>query len=134
MAAVRIRAGHPSEVMHDERRADVQALARSVGAMGNDVELDIVERVEGRLGLTLVEWVFMFVGSSVSGAIINNVTSDLYDAAKRWARERHRKKKATGGGRPIGFVIYGPAGEELRSWDTREDDKGEDHESDGNQP
>jgi len=62
----------------------------------------------------------------VGGALVNNVTNDLYNAAKVWARRRLRRKQDesdSGRARPIGFVIYGPDGEELRRWDTREDDE-----------
>lgn len=68
------------------------------------------------------------VGSGVGGAMVNDVTHDLYSPAKGWARRRLRKKQdesEAGRVRPIGFVIYGPDGEELRRWDTRDDEDGE---------
>lgn len=127
MADIQLRIGRASEIVQDEHRADVEAFVRQLRDDGRDVELEVVEYVPGRRGVTWVEWLTIFVGSGVGGALVNNVTNDLYNTAKAWARRRPRRKQDesdSGGARPIGFVIYGPDGEELRRWDTREDDEG----------
>jgi hypothetical protein len=119
--------GSASEVVHDEHRADVEAFVRSLREDGREVDLEVIEYVPGRRGVTWVEWLTIFVGSGVGGALVNNVTNDLYNAARTWVRRRLQKKRGesdSGRSRPIGFVIYGPDGEELRRWDTREDGDG----------
>jgi len=40
-----------------------------------------MEYVPGRGGVTWVESPTIFVGSGVGGALVNNVTNDLYNAA-----------------------------------------------------
>jgi len=127
VADIQVRVGRASEIVQDEHRADVEAFVRQLRDDGRDVELEVIEYVPGRRGVTWVEWLTIFVGSGVGGALVNNVTNDLYNAAKAWARRRLRRKQDesdSGRARPIGFVIYGPDGEELRRWDTREDDEG----------
>jgi hypothetical protein len=126
MASIRVRVGRASEILHDEHRLDVESFVRQLQNDGLDVDLEVVQFVRGRRGVTWVEWLTIFVGSGVGSALVNNVSNDLYDAARAWARRRLRKKRdqnGSAGARPIGFVIYGPNGEELRRWDTREDEE-----------
>jgi len=132
VADIRVRVGRASEIVHDEHRADVEDFVRRLRDDGRDVDLEVIEYLPGRRGVTWVEWLAIFVGSGVGSALVNNVTNDLYNVAKAWARRRLRKKRdqsESGGARPTGFVIYGPDGEELRRWDTREDDEGTSDES-----
>ena len=55
--------------------------------------------------------------------LIGNLTTEVYNRAKRMLAQRKRSKEpGLIPGRPLGFVIYGPRGEELRRWTTEEDD------------
>lgn len=131
MAQIRVRVGRPTEIVHSAHRADAEAFVEELRVSGLDVdELEVIE-YGGQRGVVLVEWIAIFVGSGVASSVIGNVTDDLYNGAKAWVRRRHERKKAeseTGGTRPIGFLIYGPDGQELRKWSTL------DEESEGDQP
>jgi hypothetical protein len=37
-------------------------------------------------------------------------------------RRRAKKEKNGSGGRHLGVIIYGPDGEQLKSWDTRDEE------------
>ena len=53
------------------------------------------------------------------------IRSEIYQMAKDHLRSRRRAKVKEKGspGRHLGFTSYGPNGEELSKWDTREDDE-----------
>lgn len=123
-ADVRISIGKLYEVMQDERRVATEAFAEDIRATeGVSVDLEIIEREEGRVGLGPIEWTAIFIGTTVATTVITNLTNDLYAKAKQLLLDRKAK-----GGRPNkGFVIYGPDGKVLRRWDTRNGD----HEDEG---
>lgn len=124
VANVRIRAGHAYEVMQEERRWATEGFAKELRQLGLDVDLEIIEYVPGRRGLGPIEWTEIFVGTAVATSIITNLTNDLYQRAKDMLRSRRKANKAAGRGRHnLGFTIYGPEGEELRKWTTKDDDE-----------
>lgn len=130
MAQLLIKAGRPSEVTSAERRHDLEALRAQLAVGGADVDLEIAEYVPGQRGLTWGETVSLFVVASVGGAILVNITNDVYSQTKSWALARFRRKHAanpSGKSRPESFIIYGPDGQVLKRW--RVDEEGE-HEDD----
>ena len=126
-ADVRIAIGRAYEVMQEERRSATLAFADDLRATtGLSVELEVTEYQPGRVGLGPIEWTAIFIGTNVATTLISNLTSDLYQRAKKMLLDRKAK-----GGRPNkGFVIYGPDGEVLRRWDT---ENGDDPSVDGGQ-
>jgi hypothetical protein len=123
-ADVRIAAGHAYEVMQDERRWATEGFAKELRQLGLSVDLEITEYVPGRRGLGPVEWTAIFIGTTVATSLISSITEDLYQRAKDLLRSRRKANKAASRGRHnLGFTIYGPKGEELRKWDTRDDDE-----------
>jgi hypothetical protein len=56
VARIRIRNGHPSEVMRDDRRESIENLADDLRGCGYEVDLEIIERVPRIYGLTQIEW------------------------------------------------------------------------------
>lgn len=123
-ANVRISIGKAYEAMPPERRAATEQFAEDLRRWGLTVDLEVIEYVPGRVGLTPVEWTSIFVGTSVGTKLLGNLTDDLYNAAKELLRRRWQVRKQEGRtGRHLGFTIYGPDGRELRQWSTREDDE-----------
>lgn len=116
---IRIAIGKAYEVMQEERREAALALTDELGAStGLNVQLEVTEYQPGRLGLGPIEWTAIFIGTGAATTVINKLTSDLYDRVKKMLLDRKAK-----GGRPNkGFVIYGPNGEVLRRWDTKNGD------------
>ena len=132
MSDIRVRIGRPTEVVHLEHHADAEAFVGELRQSGLEVgELEVVEYGGGR-GVVRVEWIFIFLGPEVASSLISDVTDDLYAAAKKWARRRYHRKKSEGESRsrPVGFLIYGPDGKELRKW-TMLDDKASESTRDG---
>lgn len=120
---VRVAIGRAFEEMQDERRVAAQAFAEELrSSSGLSVDLEVTERQQGRRGLGPIEWTAIFIGTTVSTTVITNLTNDLYAKAKAMLLER----KAKGGTRNTGFVIYGPDGKVLRRWDTKNGDRDED--------
>jgi hypothetical protein len=123
---LRIEIGYRYEPMSDERRSAAQEFASELRSCGLDVELEIVGYKPGRRSLSPIDWTSIFIGTTVATTVIGNVTTDLYNRAKRMLVERKRSKEpGLIPGRPLGFVIYGPRGEELRRWTTADDDASE---------
>jgi hypothetical protein len=107
--------------MSDERRATAEGFAELIRESGLSVELEITGYKPGRRALTPVEWTAIFIGTNVATGLVSNLTNDLYQAAKRMlTTRRHAKERAGQPRRQLGFVIYGPDGEELRRWTTAE--------------
>lgn len=128
MSDLRIEIGHRYEPTSDERRLAAQELAGELRSCGLEVELEIVGYKPGRRSLSAVEWTSIFIGTNVATTLISKVTTDVYDRAKRMLAERKRSKEpGLIPGRPLGFVIYGPRGEELRRWTTADDDASDAH-------
>ncbi len=106
--------------MSEDRRIATEAFAAELRRKGLSVDVDVTEYVPGRRGLGPVEWTGIFIGTTVATSIISGITDDLYQKAKDFLRYRKKHKI----GRPnTGFTIYGPNGEELRKWTTKEDDE-----------
>jgi hypothetical protein len=123
MADIRIVIGRKYEVMHDERRQTTTEFADGLRSSGLSVELEVIEYEPGRYGLTPVEWTAFFIGTSVASSLLNDLTTDLYNGAKKLLRSRREGKKADSGspGRHLGFIIYGPDGKVIEKWTTQED-------------
>jgi hypothetical protein len=118
-ANVVIRAGKAYEVMSDQRRVATLEFAEDLRRWGLTVETDITEYVPGRRGLGPIEWTAVVIGGSAGKRLVDNLVDDLYAAGKEFLRKRLR----SGNSRPkLGFTIYGPDGEVLKSWTTEEDD------------
>ena len=131
MPEVTLRAGRPYLVMHRERREDLEELAARLRSAGINVDIEITEYVPGRRGVAfnLAEAVAFYIAGAVTTALLSNVMSDIYEAAKKWATARFSRKVAlrpNGLHRPETFTIYGPDGETPRTWTI--DEEGE-HES-----
>jgi hypothetical protein len=124
MADIRITNSHPAEDMHDERRRAAEVFAEELRAEGLDVDLDMTERVPGIYRMSLMESTAIFIGNTVATALVTATADDLYAKAKRMLHGRRKAKKDAGGGPGghLGFVIYGPDGDVLRRWSTKEDD------------
>lgn len=122
MSALRIEIGNRYEPMSDERRAAAQELVDKLGRDGFDVELEILGYRPRRRALSPVEWTSIFIGTNVATTLIAHVTTDVYNRTKRMLIQRRRSKSPElFPGRPLGFVIYGPRGQELRRWTTEEE-------------
>jgi hypothetical protein len=120
-ADIRISIGKPYENVSDERREVTEGLAEDFREVtGMSVELEVIEYRPKRYGLGLIEWTAIYIGVKVADTLIEQVTSDLYEKAKKMLADRKAKSE----GRPNkGFVIYGPDGEPLRQWDTKNGDR-----------
>jgi hypothetical protein len=106
-----------------------EALADELGVEGLEVELEVIGYTPGRRALSAVEWTSIFIGTNVATTVIANLTTDLYNRTKRMLIERKQSKEpGLLPGRTLGFVIYGPHGEEIRRWTTEGD-----HGSDGDE-
>jgi hypothetical protein len=116
---LRIEIGHRYEPMSDGRRSATEELADGFRRDGLAVEVEIIGYKPGRRALSPVEWTSIFIGTTVATSLISSLTSDLYDRVKGMLAKRQRSKEpGLTPGRPLGFVIYGPRGEELRRWTT----------------
>ena len=123
---MRIEIGNRYEPMSDERRAASQELVDELGRAGFEVELEILGYKPGRRALSPVEWTSIFIGTNVATTLIAKVTTDVYNRTKRMLSQRKRSDvPQLFPGRPLGFVIYGPRGEELRRWTTDDEDGSE---------
>jgi hypothetical protein len=117
---VRIAIGKPYEVMRDERRTATEGFAEDLRSTARvSVDLEVTERQSGRYGLGPIEWTSIFIGTTVATSLITNLTNDLYTKAKQLLLDQ----KAKGRHRRMGFVIYGPDGQELCRWDTEKGDQ-----------
>lgn len=122
MSRVRIRVGNRYEQLSDQRRAAAEELASKLRGDGLEVELEFAGYKPGRRALTPVEWTSIFIGTNVAASLIGKITADVYDRTKRMlAKRKQSEEPGLIPGRPLGFVIYGPRGEELRRWTTESD-------------
>lgn len=127
MADVVVRIGRPTEIMYAEYREDAASFVKELRQRGLDVaELEVVEN-KGNRGVVLVEWMQIIAlgGLGTVGTTVTSLaTTDLYKAAKRWARRRLDRKRAeskNGGSRPVGFILTDLDGNEVARWSTLED-------------
>ncbi len=127
MVDVTVRIGRPTEIVYPEYREDAQSFVEELRRQGLDVaDLEVIEN-RGNRGVVLVEWMqIIAIGGlgTVGTTLTSLATTDLYKAAKRWARRRVEKKRAeseTGGSRPVGFILSDAAGNEIARWSTLED-------------
>jgi hypothetical protein len=69
----------------------------------------------------------IYIALRAADELIGSVVSDVYDSAKKMLRSRREAKKRESGsaGRHLGFTIYDEDGNELASWDIREDEENE---------
>ncbi len=118
-ADIRVSAGKAYEVMHDERRWATEGLARELRQLGLDVDLEIIEMVPQRRGLGPIEWTAIFIGDAIATGFVHAVVADVYARTKEMLRARRRAGKV----RHMGFRIYGPKGEVLKEWTTKEDEE-----------
>jgi hypothetical protein len=126
---IRISIGKPYENVTDERRQATEALAEDFNQVTDmRVEVEVIERVPKRYGLGLIEWTAIYIGVKVADTLIEKMTSDLYERAKRWLSDRQAKEQ---GRLNKGFVIYGPDGKPLRKWDTKDGDHDLDNDGEG---
>lgn len=96
------------------------SLEEALTGAGFDVDLRVPKTITETFGVDVasgVVWLGMTVGASVGSALLDHVVSDLYEAAKTWAARRWHARKGPAAPRPpVGFVIYGPDGRELKRW------------------
>jgi hypothetical protein len=119
MSDVRVEIGHRYEATSVERRAATQRLVDEMQQAGFSTRLDVVGYRPGRRAMSPVEWTGIFVGTTVGTALISSITTDIYERAKQLLlRRKDSGEPGLIPGRPLGFVIYGPRGEELRRWTT----------------
>lgn len=121
MAEVLVRAGRKSEVVSPERRQRLGELADLLRSDGHDVEVEITEYVPGRRGVAFPEFVYVYIAGPAAGAVAVKVVSDVYDAARAWARKQWAAKQPpeptdTTNGRPEVVLLYGPDGEVIKRW------------------
>jgi hypothetical protein len=120
-----VRVGAPYENVLPERREDVRDLVGHLNRI-HPTKLEIVEYVPGRRGLPWAETVSIWIGTNLASGVAGAVASDVYEVAKRWARNRFRRKQEEKPGvrvRSQRFVIYGQDGKKLCEWII--DEKGE---------
>ncbi len=139
MAEIVIAAGKPYLVTTDERRAAVSELARRLGSLGLDVDVEIVEYEPGRRGLgpNMPELVGIFIGTQVAASVIDRLTNAIIDRTKEWAGERFNRKRKTRPSqtaKPESFTLYGPDGEVLKTWTIDNSGEHEDYPEQLQQP
>jgi hypothetical protein len=128
MSELSIKSGRRSEVMQDDRRADLQDLQRKLEERGTSVDLEITEYVPGVRGLTWWEVVGIFIGLEVAKTAIDTLVGDTLETARDWAIARFKR---TNGHRGIWVTIYGPDNRPLKTVKVdkdgaHEEDPGED--------
>ena len=87
--------------MRHERLAALKDLSPRLRSGGNDVDLQITDRVPGRVGVSFnqAEDVAIFIGGGVANVVLSRFTDDLYERVKLWAIARfHKKEEANTGG------------------------------------
>jgi len=89
---VTIQAGRASEVFTDARRQAINELATELESIGLTVNLDLTDYIPGRRGISLVEQIGIFIGTSAGSGLIGAIVTDIYSMTKRWARKRIQSK------------------------------------------
>lgn len=106
-----------------ERLAEGEELAELLREAGHSVAVEGVERIPdstpGRYRIVWAETVAIFIGSAAASGLVGAVMTDIYNAAKKWARDQFKKKTAA---KPNGrvptqsFTLYGSDGKPLLYW------------------
>jgi hypothetical protein len=119
-----LQVGSPYEIVTPGRREAVEDLANELRRFGHSIDVDIIEPVPGTISDSAFESIGIFIGGTVSGAVLSQIAGDLYKVARDRARMRFREKQSNGepGPRNTAFKIYGPDGNILREWNSRMDD------------
>ena len=86
-------AAHPRNAARTPCSPRGSLFAAEIG--GNDVDLQITDRVPGRIGVSfnLAEDVAIFIGGGVANVVLSRFTDDLYERVKLWAIARFHKKE-----------------------------------------
>lgn len=105
--------------MQDDRRAAMETIAADLQSAGYRVELELIERKPGVVGLTLIEWTAIYIAAEASKAIIAKMAEDALEASKQRLRERRKAKGDSG--RHLGVTLHYPDGTEV-NWSTRDED------------
>lgn len=62
------------------------------------------------------EIIGIFVGSGAATALIQDVTTDIYNTVKKWSEKKPKESEA------LTIIIYGPDKKELASLEIKEKD------------
>jgi len=92
-------AAHPRNAARTPCSPRGSLFAAEIG--GNDVDLQITDRVPGRVGVSFnqAEDVAIFIGGGVANVLLSRFTDDLYERVELWAIARfHKKEEANTGG------------------------------------
>lgn len=124
MPEIVLKAGRASEVTQPERRAALQKLREQLESIVGSVSLQIAEYVPGRRGVAWPESVAIYVAGAVSGSLLSNLVTDIYQQARNWAKAHFTEKlsqSADENVRPEWFTIYGPDNQVLKTWKIDKD-------------
>jgi len=97
----------------------VEELAALLREDGRSVAVEERERIPERYGVVWAETVAIFIGTSVGSGLIGAIVTDVYNTAKRWARDQWKTKpEARPGGRvrSQSFTLYGPDEKPILYW------------------
>lgn len=114
-----IRIGSATESVTPKRRAEVEELAALLRNDDRSVAIEERERIPERYGVAWAETVAIFIGTAAGSGLIGAVVTDVYDTAKRWARDQWKNKtQARPGGRvhSQSFTLYSPDGKPILHW------------------
>jgi hypothetical protein len=114
-----LRVGSATENVVPRRRAEIEELAAMLSKEHRSIAIEERERIPERYGIIWAETVGIFVGAAASTTIIGAIVTDVYNTAKKWARNQFKKKSEaslSGRVRTQSFTIYGPDGKPLLYW------------------
>lgn len=118
-----IRVGSATESVTPRRCAEVEELAALLRDDDRAVAIEERERIPERYGVVWAETVAIFIGTSAGSGLMGAMVTDVYNIAKRWARDQWKKKKTTtteahpgGRVRSQSFTLYGPDGKPILYW------------------
>ena len=125
MTQIRLCIRQAGPTIDFDRRADTDELANSLRGLGYDVADPDTLQGSPRRGPEIIEWLGIFIGTSAGTTLLNKAAEDVYTMAKDWAKRRQQKRAASRPVKssPIGFILYGPDGAELRRWWTTLDEQ-----------
>jgi hypothetical protein len=134
MVDIRVSIGRRYEIVHEDRLIATREYVEYLRGLGYEVELEVIEYVQGVRGLGLVEVTVIYIGLKAADAAIGSVVNDVYESAKRLVKARYRElKRENRGGRHHGFSIRSEDDKELASWDTRQDEPAEGDEAENDE-
>ena len=97
----------------------MEELAAVLRTDDRSVSIEERERIPERYGVVWAETVAIFIGTAAGSGLIGAIVTDVYNTAKRWARDQWKKKtEAHPGGRvrSQSFTLYGPDGKPILHW------------------